>query len=57
MSINSKLLQFGKSILDTIQQAIAFVLGGFRKIFSPSEDKYPAVGVQPFDGDPAQEKS
>jgi|GEM_PF-256460 hypothetical protein len=24
------------------------------RIFSPNDDKYPAVGVQPFEGDPNQ---
>lgn len=57
MSIKAKLQQFGKSILEIPQQGISFVLGGVKKIFSPSEDKYPAVGVQPFEGDPPREKS
>lgn len=57
MSINPKLQQFVKSILEIPQQVINFVLGGVKKIFSPSEDKYPAVGVQPFEGDTAKEKS
>lgn len=56
MSNNTKLQQLGKSILEIPQQVINFVLGGVRKIFSPDEDKYPAVGVQPFEGDPAKEK-
>lgn len=56
MSINANLQQFGKSILKIPQQVINFVLGGFKKIFSPSDDKYPAVGVQPFEGDRAEEE-
>lgn len=56
MSINTKLQQFGKAILEIPQQIFNFVFGGFKKIFTPSEDEYPAVGVQPFEGDPAQEE-
>jgi hypothetical protein len=57
MSLNAKLQQFGKSILEITQQTINFVLGGFKKIFSPSNDEYPVVGVQPFEGNRAKEKS
>lgn len=56
MSINAKFQQFGKSILEIPQEVIDFLLGGFQKIFSPSEDNYPVVGVQPFEGDPAEKK-
>lgn len=56
MSINGKLQQFSKSILEIPQQIINFVLDGFKKIFDKSEDEYPAVGVQPFEGDPAEEE-
>ncbi len=55
MSIYTKLQQFCKSIIEIIQQVISFVLGGFQKIFAPSEDNYPAVGVQPFEGDPDED--
>ena len=56
MSINSKLQQVGKSILEITQEVINFLLGGFQKIFSPSEDDYPAVGLQPFEGKTAEKK-
>lgn len=57
MSINTKMQQFGKSILEITQQGFNFVLGGFKKIFSPTDDEYPSVGVQPFEGDVTKEKS
>lgn len=57
MLFNVKLQKSGKSIIEILQQVINFVLGGFTRIFSPSDDKYPVVGVQPFEGDPAKEKS
>jgi len=56
MSVNAKPQKFCKAILAIPQQVISFILGGFQKIFSTNEDKYPAVGVQPFEGDPAQEE-
>lgn len=55
MSINTKIQQFSKSILEIPQQIINFILGGFKKIFDKSEDEYPAVGVQPFEGDITEE--
>lgn len=27
------------------------------RIFAPSDDAYPVIGVQPFNGDPFQDKS
>jgi hypothetical protein len=57
MSINTKMQQFGKSVLEITQQGVNFVLGGFKKIFSPTVDEYPSVGIQPFEGDAAKEKS
>ncbi len=57
MSFNAKLQQLGKSILEITQQVINFVLGGFKKIFSPSNDEYPQIGIQPFEGDRPKEKS
>ena len=56
MSINSKLQQVGKLILEITEEVINFVLGGFQKIFSPNEDDYPAVGLQPFEGETAEKK-
>ena len=56
MSINAKIQQFGKLILEITQEIINFVLGGFQKIFSPSEDDYPVVGLQPFEGETAEKK-
>ena len=54
MSINAKVQQFGKSIIEIIQQVSSFILAGFQNIFAPSKDKYPAVGVQPFEGNHAK---
>lgn len=56
MLIKAKVQQFSKSILKIPQQIINFVLDGFKKTFDKSEDEYPAVGVQPFEGDPTEEE-
>lgn len=56
MSINAKLQQLSKTTLEIPQKIMGFVLGGFQKIFTPSEDEYPAIGVQPFEGDPDKEE-
>jgi hypothetical protein len=33
-----------------VEKAIQFVSGAVVRIFSPSDDDYPASGVQPYDG-------
>lgn len=32
--------------------AMRFVSEAVARIFSPNDDRYPTVGVQPFEGDP-----
>lgn len=44
--------------LETIpQQVIRYISGAVTRIFGPTDDNYPATGVQPFEGDPADEES
>ncbi|MBE9008329.1 hypothetical protein IQ259_25550 [Fortiea sp. LEGE XX443] len=52
MSI-SKIL---KSIINGATQVITYILGAVKRIFSPRDDNYPASGVQPFEGDIADDK-
>ncbi|MGQ4647501.1 hypothetical protein [Lyngbya aestuarii] len=33
-----------------------YIFGAVGRIFSPSDDAYPETGVQPFSGDPFQDK-
>lgn len=40
------------NIATALQRTFEFVWEGVLRLFSPSDDIYPAVGVQPFDGDP-----
>jgi hypothetical protein len=48
--------QFLQSIQDGIQGIINYISGGFTRIFGPRDDNYPNTGVQPFEGDPADDK-
>ncbi len=44
------------AIFKQIQEAFQFVLEGASRIFSPDKNVYPKTGVQPFEGDPYDEK-
>jgi hypothetical protein len=57
MSINKTIQNIIHTIGTTIQQVVQYVFSAAIRIFSPSDDDYPASGVQPFDGDPADKKS
>lgn len=35
---------------NTIETIVQYVAEGFLEIFSPHEDRYPAIGVQPYSG-------
>jgi hypothetical protein len=39
------------------QRLISYLTAPMARIFAPSDDNYPEVGVQPFTGDPADKKS
>ncbi len=39
-----------------LQRVIQSVVKASARIFSPTDDEYPATGVQPFTGDPADKK-
>jgi hypothetical protein len=39
------------SIRDTLQNWVQYFTEGFARIFGPSQDEYPEVGVQPFESD------
>lgn len=34
----------------TVKNIIQYMAEGFTRIFSPNDDKYPAIGIQPFEG-------
>lgn len=56
MSVNTELQLLGNYLVEIPQQVVSFSLGGFQKNFAPSEDEYPVVGVQPFEGDLTKNK-
>lgn len=35
----------------TLNSLMQYLAEGFARIFSPSDDRYPLIGVQPFGGD------
>lgn len=37
-------------IAKTIKGVFQYITEGFVRIFSPAEDQYPAIGVQPYEG-------
>ncbi|MDH6061983.1 hypothetical protein NWP17_16340 [Chrysosporum bergii ANA360D] len=49
--------QILQSMKNILQQVINYILGAFTRIFSPRDDDYPATGVQPFEGDPADRRN
>lgn len=39
------------SIFKGLQEALQYIAEGVVRIFRPSDDEYPNIGVQPFAGD------
>jgi len=44
------------NIWEKIQNAVQSILGGVSRIFQPTDDDYPESGVQPFEGEPYNDK-
>ncbi len=45
-----------KSIVEIPQKLIKATTNGVSRIFSPSDDDYPKSGVQPYEGDSADNR-
>ncbi|MBD2302060.1 hypothetical protein H6G80_15405 [Nostoc sp. FACHB-87] len=45
-----------KTITDGIAKVVTYISGAASRIFSPRDDNYPETGVQPFEGDIANNK-
>ncbi|MBW4465820.1 MAG: hypothetical protein KME07_10335 [Pegethrix bostrychoides GSE-TBD4-15B] len=43
------------NILKRLNDAILYLSEGAAMLFSPSQDDYPNIGLQPYDGDPYSE--
>lgn len=56
MSILKKLWQAVQYPFKALLQIIGYVSAAVLRIFSPAGDRYPATGVQPFEGEPADRK-
>ncbi|NJM23161.1 MAG: hypothetical protein HC836_40510 [Richelia sp. RM2_1_2] len=56
MSTASKAKQMIKSFVEIPQKLIKFTTNGVTRIFSPSDDDYPKSGVQPYEGDSAENR-
>jgi hypothetical protein len=57
MSIKRSLQKVIHTIEIIPQRAIQYIASAATRIFSPTDDDYPATGVQPFEGDPADKKT
>ena len=42
-------------LLERMRNGIEAILNGIARIFSPLDDEYPAIGTQPFEGEPNPE--
>ncbi|MGF1988395.1 MAG: hypothetical protein RMY62_011090 [Nostoc sp. ZfuVER08] len=56
MTIYTKIRQFINSIQEFLGKIINYILTAVSRTFSPKDDDYPASGVQPFEGDIADDK-
>lgn len=45
------------NILQSIENAVNYLSEAIRRIFGPSDDMYPVIGVNPFEGDPYKESN
>ena len=42
------------NIFKSMEEAVIYISEAIGRIFSPSDDMYPMIGVNPFEGDPYQ---
>lgn len=42
------------NIRNSLQNLVQYITEAFARIFGPSDDEYPQVGEQPFEGEPYQ---
>ncbi|MBD2163389.1 hypothetical protein H6G04_03115 [Calothrix membranacea FACHB-236] len=56
MSTTTKIGQILQAIVEVPQQVIRYIYTGAARAFTPSNDNYPETGVQPYEGDPPEQK-
>lgn len=44
-------------LMKSVSSAMRYVMEAANRMFSRSEDNYPATGVQPFEGDPNRNRA
>ncbi|MEM1172098.1 MAG: isochorismate synthase [Cyanobacteria bacterium P01_H01_bin.35] len=42
------------NIFKSMEEAVVYISEAITRIFGPSDDMYPTVGVNPFEGEPYQ---
>ncbi|MDB9306131.1 MULTISPECIES: hypothetical protein [Cyanophyceae] len=57
MSKSGKTRERLQSMRNIPQQVMNYISEAVSRIFSPRDDDYPATGVQPFEGDPADKRN
>jgi len=56
MSDNQMIQNIIHTTITIPQRVIRYISSAVIQIFSPSDNNYPPTGVQPFEGDPVDEK-
>jgi len=56
MFSSTKIRAFLQKVFQIPVQFIRYLWEAVSRLFSPSDDRYPATGVQPFEGEPAEDK-
>ncbi|NJR56253.1 MAG: hypothetical protein HC768_17845 [Acaryochloris sp. CRU_2_0] len=56
MGVSQRIRQASRHILLSGQRGIQWISRAIFRIFSPTDDHYPATGIQPFEGDPSDGK-
>jgi hypothetical protein len=56
MNIVNKIRQLFDNFAKIVRQTFDFIAAAARRIFAPTDDKYPATGIQPFEGDIYEER-
>jgi hypothetical protein len=44
------------AVFNKLQETLQYVWEGIQRIFGPTDDEYPKTGVQPYEGEPADER-
>jgi hypothetical protein len=44
------------NVRESLQKFVQYFTEGFARIFGPSKDEYPEVGIQPFEGETYSKK-